>query len=51
MNINQTLTVRARAGMALGRTLIYATGGYAGVGTNATFTTRSPAGGAHKTSG
>ncbi len=39
MTINQTLTARARVGYALDRTLIYVTGGYGGVGTNATFST------------
>ena len=39
MNINETLTLRARAGMAFDRALIYVTGGYAGVNANATFST------------
>jgi outer membrane immunogenic protein len=39
MNVDQILTLRARGGMALGRTLIFVTGGYAGVSTNGTFST------------
>ncbi len=39
ININEIVTARARAGVALDRTLIYVTGGYGGVGTNATFST------------
>jgi len=39
MNVNETLTLRARAGMAIDRALIYVTGGYAGVNANASFTT------------
>ena len=39
MNINEILTARARAGVAMDRALLYVTGGYGGVGTNATFST------------
>jgi len=37
MDINQILTARARAGVAFDRALIFVTGGYAGVETNASF--------------
>jgi outer membrane immunogenic protein len=39
MNVNETMTLRARAGFAINRALIYVTGGYAGVNANASFTT------------
>lgn len=37
MDIDQILTARARAGVAFDRALIFVTGGYAGVETNASF--------------
>jgi outer membrane immunogenic protein len=39
LNINEILTARARLGFALDRALIFVTGGYGGVDTNATFST------------
>ncbi len=39
MNVNETLTLRARAGLAMDRALVYVTGGYAGVNANASFST------------
>jgi hypothetical protein len=40
MNVNETLTLRARAGLAMDRALFFVTGGYAGVNANGTFSTR-----------
>jgi outer membrane immunogenic protein len=37
MDVNQIMTLRARAGFAFDRALIFVTGGYAAVGTNASF--------------
>ena len=37
MNVNETLTLRARGGVAFDRVLLFVTGGYAGVNGNATF--------------
>ncbi len=39
ITVNETLTLRARGGVAMDRALLYVTGGYAGVGANASITT------------
>lgn len=39
MTINETLTLRARAGFAMDRALFFVTGGYGGVNANASFST------------
>ena len=49
MDINQILTARARAGVAFDRALVFVTGGYAGVGTNASFAVFSGFGGSQNT--
>ncbi len=39
MNVNETLTLRARGGVTFERAFLYVTGGYAGVNANASFST------------
>ncbi len=49
MDINQILTARARAGVAFDRALVFVTGGYAGVGTDASFAVFNGFGGSQNT--
>ncbi len=49
MNINEIVTARARLGFAFDRALVYVTGGYGGVGTNASFATFTGWGGSQNT--
>jgi outer membrane immunogenic protein len=49
MDINQILTARARAGVAFDHALVFVTGGYAGVGTEASFAVFNGFGGSQNT--